>query len=87
MATIPNALDLRWLDGLATRDDGARVRRAAGVADDEVVLLSVGRLEENKGFHVLSDGARGRSRDHAPVIAGERWRWVLVGDGPVSWSR
>jgi len=45
------------------------------------VLLSVGRLEENKGFHVLTQ-ALGALRDHAPVIAGERWRWVLVGDGP-----
>ncbi|MEO7275771.1 MAG: glycosyltransferase family 4 protein [Vicinamibacterales bacterium] len=81
VVTIPNALDLHWLDGLATRADGARIRRAAGIADDEVVLLSVGRLEENKGFHVLSE-ALGALRDHAPVIAGERWRWVLVGDGP-----
>jgi glycosyltransferase involved in cell wall biosynthesis len=81
VVTIPNALDLRWLDGLATQDDAARVRRAAGIGDDEVVLLSVGRLEENKGFHVLSE-ALAALRDHAAVIAGERWRWVLVGDGP-----
>ncbi len=39
VVTIPNALDLQWLDGLATRDDAARVRRAAGIGDDEVVLL------------------------------------------------
>ena len=52
-----------------------------GSRDDEVVLLSVGRLEENKGFHVLGE-ALAALRDHAAVIAGERWRWVLVGDGP-----
>ncbi len=81
VVTIPNALDLHWLDGLATRGDGARVRRGAGVDEDEVVILSVGRLEENKGFHVLAE-ALGALRDHAAVLAGERWRWVVVGDGP-----
>jgi glycogen synthase len=78
---IPNAIDLRWLDQLATDRDALDVRRAAGIADDEIVLLSVGRLEENKGFHILA-AALGALRDHAPVIAGGRWRWVLVGDGP-----
>jgi glycosyltransferase involved in cell wall biosynthesis len=81
VVTIPNALDLRWIDGLATREDGWRVRRAAGIADDEVVLLSVGRLEANKGFHVLAK-ALAALRDHGAVIASGRWRWVIVGDGP-----
>ncbi len=81
IVTIPNAIDLRWLDRLATDRDGERVRRAAGIGADEVVLLSVGRLEENKGFHVLA-AALGALRDHSPVIAGGRWRWVVIGDGP-----
>ena len=81
IVVIPNAIDLRWLDGQATAGDGLRVRRAAGIAEDEIVLLSVGRLEANKGFHVLA-AALGALRDHAPVIAGGRWRWVVVGDGP-----
>jgi glycosyltransferase involved in cell wall biosynthesis len=51
------------------------------VGDEELVLLSVGRLEENKGFHVLA-AALGALRDHVPAIAGGRWRWVLIGDGP-----
>ena len=53
----------------------------AGIADDEIVLLSVGRLEENKGFHVLA-ARSARCAITAPVIAAGRWRWVLVGDGP-----
>ena len=53
----------------------------AGSATTRPVLLSVGRLEENKGFHVLA-AALGALRDHAPVIAAGRWRWVIVGDGP-----
>jgi glycosyltransferase involved in cell wall biosynthesis len=81
IVTIPNAIDLKWLDGLATAADGLRVRRKAGLADDEAVLLSVGRLEESKGFHVLAE-ALAALRDQSPLIAAGRWRWVLVGDGP-----
>jgi glycosyltransferase involved in cell wall biosynthesis len=46
---IPNALDLRWIDGLSSPHDAVRVRRAAGLGSKEIVLLSVGRLEQNKG--------------------------------------
>ena len=45
-----------------------RVRREAGIAPGEVVLLSVGRLEHNKGFHVLA-AALGALRDHTARIA------------------
>jgi glycosyltransferase involved in cell wall biosynthesis len=78
---IPNALDLPWLDRLASRQDGERVRTTAGVERDELVLLSVGRLEHNKGFHVLAE-ALGALRDHSPRVATGRWKWVLLGDGP-----
>lgn len=79
--TIPNALDLASVDALATPLDGLRVRRSAGIADDEIVLLSVGRIEENKGFHVLA-AALAAVRDHATRLEGDRWRWVIAGDGP-----
>ncbi len=78
---IPNALDLRAVDALATPADGTRVRREAGIGDDEAVLLSVGRIEENKGFQVLA-AALAALRDHSGRIAEGRWRWVIVGDGP-----
>ncbi len=78
---IPNALDLRALDALAGAGDGRRVRQEAGIADDEPVLLSVGRIEENKGFHVLV-AALAALGEHAGHAAASRWRWVLVGDGP-----
>lgn len=78
---IPNALDLSSIDGLAASDDALRVRRAAGIAPDDVVLLSVGRLEHNKGFHVLA-AALAALRDHAGRIADGRWKWVILGDGP-----
>jgi len=78
---IPNALDVPAIDRLATPGDAARVRREAGVNSNELVLLSVGRLEHNKGFHVLA-AALGALRDHAPTIAQGNWRWVIVGEGP-----
>jgi len=78
---IPNALALPHLDRLATPSDGGRVRQAAGIGRDEVVLLSVGRLEENKGFHVLAAALGALKRDGARLPEG-RWRWVVIGDGP-----
>jgi glycogen synthase len=78
---IPNGLDLADLDALATRDDGRRVREAAGIAPGDRVLLSVGRLEENKGFQVLA-AALAALRQHSGPVADGAWRWVVVGDGP-----
>jgi glycogen(starch) synthase len=78
---IPNALDLTVVDALASPNDGARTRHDAGIASDETVLLSVGRIEENKGFHILVQ-ALAVLREHSGRIAEGRWRWILVGDGP-----
>jgi glycosyltransferase involved in cell wall biosynthesis len=78
---IPNALDLGAVDSIVRRSDGARVRAEAGIPKDDVVLLSVGRLEQNKGFHILVE-ALAALRDHSGRIAEGRWRWVIVGDGP-----
>jgi glycogen synthase len=78
---IPNALDLQWIDARASRADAGRVRGQAGIAADEIVLLSAGRIEENKGFHVLAD-ALGALDAHAGLPPGRGWRWVIAGDGP-----
>lgn len=78
---IPNALDLSTVDSLAGPTDGARIRQHAGIAPDESVLLSVGRIEKNKGFHVLA-AALAALRDYSGRIAEGRWRWVIVGAGP-----
>jgi glycosyltransferase involved in cell wall biosynthesis len=74
MRLVPNAVDLPGCDRLASADDGARLRASAGIGPGEIVLLSVARLERNKGLHVLAD-ALGSLKDLA-------WRWVVVGDGP-----
>jgi len=78
---IPNALDLSGIDGLVTAEDSRRVRCDAGVAPDETVLLSVGRLEHNKGFHVLA-AALAALRDHTGRISNGRWKWIVLGEGP-----
>jgi glycosyltransferase involved in cell wall biosynthesis len=78
---IPNALDVPALDRLALPVDGDRVRRAVDINQSDAVLLSVGRLEHNKGFHLLA-AALGALRDHAPTTAASRWRWVILGEGP-----
>ncbi len=45
----------------------------------DTVLLSVGRLEQNKGFHILAEALGALA--HLGALSG-RWRWVVVGDGP-----
>jgi glycosyltransferase involved in cell wall biosynthesis len=77
---IPNALDLHAFDRTRSSERGARVRLAAGIGPTDTVLLSVGRLEENKGFHHLA-AALGALVAHERLPTG-RWRWIVVGDGP-----
>jgi glycosyltransferase involved in cell wall biosynthesis len=80
MRTIPNAIDLELLDAASGASVTGDLRARHAIADDEMVLFSVGRLEENKGFHVMlkalaAAGAHGG-------LETRRWRWVLAGDGP-----
>lgn len=77
---IPNALDLAAIDQLASPTDALEIRRRFGIAAGERILLSVGRLEANKGFQLLAS-ALAAVREHGPALSGG-WKWVLVGDGP-----
>lgn len=80
---IPNGIDLRALDALAASQDAAGIRARHGIAPDETVLLSVGRLEASKGFDVLVDALARLSRPgRALASSSSPWRWVLVGAGP-----
>lgn len=76
MVVIPSAIDVA--ECLAYLDDDLRaeLRARFELAAYEPVFLSVGRLERNKGYHVLID-ALGELRDRLPP----RWRWLLVGQG------
>jgi glycosyltransferase involved in cell wall biosynthesis len=81
IATIPNGLDLDNIDALAGPDGGRRIRMTHDIGPDVPLLLSVGRLEANKGFHLLAQ-ALAALREHAGRLARGSWRWVLVGEGP-----
>jgi glycogen(starch) synthase len=78
---VPNAVDLETIDRarVSAATAGATLRARLGLSAGERLLLSVGRLEENKGFHVL---AAALAELKARAGAGAGWRWVLVGDGP-----
>lgn len=77
---VPNAVDLERIDACAARAaEGAReLRRTIGAAEDDALLVAAGRLESNKGFHVLVDAAS----KLAAGGGGPRWRLVVIGDGP-----
>lgn len=73
LATIPNAVDLDACESLARPADGYHMRRFLPAGAD-FLLVSVGRLEHNKGFQFLAE-ALASLRDRS-------WYWVLIGDGP-----
>lgn len=73
IALLPNAIDLAEIDG---REDGIELERL-GVGPSQRVLLSVGRLEPNKGFsHFL------RALSILDARLPKDMLWVLVGRGP-----
>ena len=73
---LPNGVDLERIDTLQC-DDNHAIRERRGVGRSSVIL-SVGRLEENKGFHILA-ASLARVALARPNL---EWRWVVVGDGP-----
>ena len=81
MRTIPNGIDLDEVTALASAADGAAMRARHGIAPDDFVLLSTGRIEANKGFDVLAD-ALARASSAGQPLAQRTWRWVIVGAGP-----
>jgi glycogen synthase len=80
MITIPNGIDLDVVTASAGTAQGAAMRQRHGLAADELVWLSVGRLEFNKGFDVLAR-ALGQTAASGRFGTGP-WRWVIVGSGP-----
>jgi glycogen synthase len=77
---LPNAIEVGECDRPDARERAGALRRSVGLEPDDLLLVSVGRLEANKGFHVLADAlARLVQSGRLP----RSWRWVLVGDGPM----
>ncbi len=80
MRTVPNGIDVQEAMDHAGPPEGAILRRRHHIEPVELVLLSVGRLEVNKGFELLP-AAIARALERSPSMAARGWRWVLVGAG------
>ncbi len=80
LRTIPNGIDLVAASEGAGPAEGLIARQRHGIQAGETVLLSVGRLEENKGFDVLAAALERAVAAAGPLAAGGWW-WVVVGGG------
>jgi glycogen synthase len=79
---VPNAVDLDEIDRTRSTTAAATLRARLQLEPDERLLLSVGRIEANKGFHVLARALGLLAEREASRGVRRRWRWVLVGEGP-----
>ena len=77
ISVVPNAVDIRRIDRIAESVVGTELPELCGLDHGDSILLSVGRIEQNKGFHLLAK-ALSRLLVHQPGI---RWRWLIVGTG------
>ncbi|RLT30117.1 MAG: glycosyltransferase family 1 protein [Chloroflexi bacterium] len=77
VVVIPSAIDSS--ENLApvtpTQTHAMRTRYAP---HDDMVMLSVSRLERNKGYHLYAEALARAAR---AGLLPERWRWILVGSG------
>jgi glycogen(starch) synthase len=76
IALIPNGVDLAELDALTRPALTTALRARYRLGEAPLILVSVARLERNKGLH---DGlaALGAIREELPA----GWRWLIVGQG------
>jgi glycosyltransferase involved in cell wall biosynthesis len=78
---VPNGIDMDETIAMASPIDGAAMRRQQGIGTGEFVMLSVGRLEANKGLDVLAQ-ALAQAVTKGQPLASTTWRWAIVGAGP-----
>lgn len=81
VVTIPNGLDLGEVCAIAGPADGRMQRQQHRIGEGEFVVLSVGRLEHNKGFDLLAR-ALAVVRQQRSALDARGWRWVIAGAGP-----
>ena len=81
---IPNAVAIETCASTGSAERATELRASVGLNSRDSLLLSVGRLEANKGFHVLAR-ALGEiaARSAEPDAIQADWKWVLVGTGPL----
>ncbi len=76
VVVIPSAIDVEECLGAVDAATRADLRTRFHLDEADPVLLSVGRIERNKGLHVLLAALQ-----QAREAFGPRWRWLLVGTG------
>ncbi len=76
VVVIPSAIDVDECLDAVSDERRVALREKFQLADAEPVLMSVGRLEYNKGYHILIE-ALAQMQDEFPPT----WRWLLVGTG------
>ncbi|PDV98602.1 glycosyltransferase family 4 protein [Candidatus Viridilinea mediisalina] len=76
IAVIPSAIDVEECLGYVQPALRQALRERFDLAACDLTFMSVGRLERNKGFHILIE-ALARLQGQLPP----RWRWLLVGNG------
>ncbi|RRR69200.1 MAG: glycosyltransferase family 1 protein [Candidatus Viridilinea halotolerans] len=76
VAVIPSAIDVEECLNCVRPALRVALRERFALAEADLLLLSVGRLERNKGFHILLE-ALAQLRNELPP----QWRWLLVGNG------
>jgi glycosyltransferase involved in cell wall biosynthesis len=81
VVVVPNAVDLETVDTKVDGEARRALRASLDLGETDSLLLSVGRIEENKGFQVLVE-ALARLASDAESTARSKWHWALVGDGP-----
>ncbi|HXT69577.1 MAG TPA: glycosyltransferase family 4 protein [Vicinamibacterales bacterium] len=82
MRTVPNGIDLAEVVATAGPAEGGIMRQRHGIGAHEFVILSVGRLEQNKGFADLALALGEAQRDGTLSSTQTPWRWVIAGMGP-----
>jgi glycosyltransferase involved in cell wall biosynthesis len=79
VCVIPNAIELSDTDRIDSAARAQDLRGDLGLESGDPLLVSVSRLEANKGYEILVRAlARLTSNRQMPP----KWRWVLVGEGP-----
>lgn len=74
---IPNGIDVDAARNWVSIDVQRVLVQRLQLAQRLPLLLSVGRLEENKGFGLMLE-ALAQIRSNMP----SKWQWLLIGDGP-----
>ncbi len=77
VALIPNGIDVDAARSFVSIDVQRVLVQRLQLAQRQPLVLSVGRLEQNKGFDLMLDALK-IIRANLP----SKWEWLLIGDGP-----